>query len=929
LILVVVFLRFWGLGDKPLHHDESLFAYYGYNLSQGLGYIYMPIMHGPVLQFASAFFFVLFGDSDFVMRLPAAVGGGLGLVWAFWAWRRELARAAGLSSAEHPSWLPWVPVGVALGFLALSPSIGYYSRFLRNDAPYLAATVACALFALRAFRDRSPRDLFAAILFAALMFSMMESSIFFFVACLGYLGAVFMLEWVRGVGDGSEASTAKVGSSSSQDPTAAWVAALIALPVAAEIMLRLPLNWPPRTGFILAFGGLAAVHLWFLGLASQSGSLCWDILKLAKRLHGWLVAGFSVIGLLIVLQHVLTPQATPMLWTIAGYSSIGSFLLVSFSAFMGGAALVQTVGLWLQPRAAKALGNPGENRTGQVDTGSPAQPSVPPSQLFQAIWMAGLGSALLGWLYWRILSETVHVGKLFELPLRALGWENTQELGLALAFATLTLVLFHISLTFLKALERPGNSAVGRFAVTVYKSRKMILLGIILSVFFYQAIFTTLFTHTVDKTFNHQLRDWSEPTAPLTPVQIYKNTWDYWWDQHREHRIKGPFHYYLPILSLYEWPAMIFVLAWGAAFVFRRTPRRWARLLFLGAPHVVLAAFVTDVAPVIPWVWLDDHVHVSHPIHLHLVLFYLQTQFVISPLLWRAGRRVESFLLFWMITQLFAYSYAGEKVPWLTIHTAAPMILLAGVAAGRWLASWQRLAPNARTWRLRAAVGLAILLGSWQLKSYVMANFLWPSSPRERIVFNHTSTDVDWAMKEIDRVRMITGQGHQLSMFIAGEMGWPLYWYLRRTPEAFNKGDDPLETTRRPIVICDWHGVLGNRNLTENYRIVRLKVREWWEPAMLDWRVLADIHLALTARESRQVEGPGQALALRLQSSQREWIKLGRHLLFREIFLDPDNPEYSNTGNEFCLAIRKDLEPGPRPEYIGEAPFRREIPVVR
>ena len=38
---------------------------------------------------------------------------------------------------------------------------------------------------------------------------------------------------------------------------------------------------------------------------------------------------------------------------------------------------------------------------------------------------------------------------------------------------------------------------------------------------------------------------------------------------------------------------------------------------------------------------------------------------------------------FWIITSLILYAYAGEKMPWLTVHIAWPMILLAGWALGR------------------------------------------------------------------------------------------------------------------------------------------------------------------------------------------------------------------------------------------------------
>jgi hypothetical protein len=39
-------------------------------------------------------------------------------------------------------------------------------------------------------------------------------------------------------------------------------------------------------------------------------------------------------------------------------------------------------------------------------------------------------------------------------------------------------------------------------------------------------------------------------------------------------------------------------------------------------------------------------------------------------------------LIFWAITSLLAYTIAGEKMPWLTVHITLPMILLSGWAIG-------------------------------------------------------------------------------------------------------------------------------------------------------------------------------------------------------------------------------------------------------
>ena len=60
---------------------------------------------------------------------------------------------------------------------------------------------------------------------------------------------------------------------------------------------------------------------------------------------------------------------------------------------------------------------------------------------------------------------------------------------------------------------------------------------------------------------------------------------------------------------------------------------------------------------------------------------------------------------FWAITSLLAYTYAGEKMPWLTVHIALPMILLSGWAFGYLIETtdWSRL-------RARRGVLVVILI---------------------------------------------------------------------------------------------------------------------------------------------------------------------------------------------------------------------------
>src|SRR5258707_2251986 len=49
LMFIGLVLRFWDLGAKAFHHDESLHAFYSWRLYDGPGYGHDPLMHGPPL----------------------------------------------------------------------------------------------------------------------------------------------------------------------------------------------------------------------------------------------------------------------------------------------------------------------------------------------------------------------------------------------------------------------------------------------------------------------------------------------------------------------------------------------------------------------------------------------------------------------------------------------------------------------------------------------------------------------------------------------------------------------------------------------------------------------------------------------------------------------------------------------------------------
>jgi uncharacterized protein (TIGR03663 family) len=143
IFLVAVFSRFYNLGERVMSHDESLHTYYSWKLYDAGDFQHTPLMHGPVLFHAIAFFYFLFGDNDFTARIYAAVLG-IAIVLFPYLFRRWLGKTGAILAS--------------IGLL-ISPMFLYYSRYIREDIPnifYMLVVVYAMLQYLDGERPRRP-----------------------------------------------------------------------------------------------------------------------------------------------------------------------------------------------------------------------------------------------------------------------------------------------------------------------------------------------------------------------------------------------------------------------------------------------------------------------------------------------------------------------------------------------------------------------------------------------------------------------------------------------------------------------------------------------------------------------------------------------------------------------------------------------------
>jgi predicted membrane-bound mannosyltransferase len=201
IVLVGGILRFWDLGARALHHDESLHAYYSWFLAEHNAYQHNPLMHGTFQMVVISWIFRLLGDSDATARLLAAVCGTLAVAAPVVLLRQELGK--------------WGAV-IASALMAVSPAMLYFSRFARNDIYVVLVTLVFVWGMWRFMENPRGRYLYGAGAALALAFTMKEVAYLLLLIFMAYLFLFRVLPQ-------------------------------------AKTLLRTPLrSWPPAAAFLLA-----------------------------------------------------------------------------------------------------------------------------------------------------------------------------------------------------------------------------------------------------------------------------------------------------------------------------------------------------------------------------------------------------------------------------------------------------------------------------------------------------------------------------------------------------------------------------------------------------------------------------------------------------------------------------------------------------
>jgi predicted membrane-bound mannosyltransferase/sugar lactone lactonase YvrE len=219
-------------------------------------------------------------------------------------------------------------------------------------------------------------------------------------------------------------------------------------------------------------------------------------------------------------------------------------------------------------------------------------------------------------------------------------------------------------------------------------------------------------------------------------------------------------------------------------------------------------------------------------------------------------------IIFWFFSSLLAFSYAGEKMPWLTIHIAMPMILAAAWGIN-WLIEWgKRIKSPIINWRqvLRGIVlAVFIVLAILTTRTAYRAAFINYDYPLEYLVYAHAADDPKILLQQIEKISKQTTDGLDIVVAYDNNVRYPYWWYLRHYPNRIDFNTQPSRDLQRAAVIVvseDNYGKIAPI-VKDNYVQFDM-MRMWWpnqDYMSIDWN-------NISSERNAEVGGDGSEMTI-------------------------------------------------------------------
>jgi len=169
------------------------------------------------------------------------------------------------------------------------------------------------------------------------------------------------------------------------------------------------------------------------------------------------------------------------------------------------------------------------------------------------------------------------------------------------------------------------------------------------------------------------------------------------------------------------------------------------------------------------------------------------------------GNTFSRFFVYWAILTLILYSYAGERMPWLSVHIVVPMICVAGMFIGHIIQSFKRRLTATAVVRVGILV-LVLAMFILTVRVSLQTAYQVEDLPPQMTYYAGISADVPRVIDQIEELAQETGQGTNMTITVGfndiyfNGFAWPLREYKKKFKTFSSTGPDS-EPTGSVVVI--------------------------------------------------------------------------------------------------------------------------------
>lgn len=318
----------------------------------------------------------------------------------------------------------------------------------------------------------------------------------------------------------------------------------------------------------------------------------------------------------------------------------------------------------------------------------------------------------------------------------------------------------------------------------------------------------------------------------------------YWIDQQGVARGNQPWFYYLILLPLYEFVAVLFGIG-GAVYLLRRRSLYGIWLVYWAFGATLLYGWASEK---MPWMVIHMAIPLIFLASVAVARLVEQTRAFESPIR-RFGLFVLTLLLAGaafvsglarmfgtggsdVIARVLGGSATAAQAQ--TFFQSAGLLIVGGVLLYVAFTLGSRLGRSLAL-KVAALGALLFVLMPLSIRSAWQVNFYNGDVPTEMLVYTQTSPDVGQVMEEVDRVAFRSGQGRdKVKVVYDSGVSWPFEWYLRdyKGKVFIGAGSIPANAMDAPIVIVGLENnrdqaikqQLGSKYVGQKYRL------RWWFP---------------------------------------------------------------------------------------------------